>query len=133
MYNESAPNERREWKFTYKGEELLPFAQRRFAQHQAKESEMRENLSRMIKDPASLHDDARLQQLKRDVDAHAAFREQFEVYCHEFARAPKQQFVLRLGDVVFFGIHVGGDLEPSRAIPTGGRADPAAIAERPRD
>src|SRR5262245_25602181 len=66
MHNESSPNERWGWKFTYKGEELLPFARRRLAQHQAKESELRENLSRMIKDPASFHDDAKLQQLKRD-------------------------------------------------------------------
>ncbi len=109
MVNEdSYQNERSVWKFTYKAKELLPFAQQRLAEHQAVESKLRQQLATLIQDPASFHDDAKLQQLKRDVDRHSALREQFEVYCHEFNRTPNKEFSLKLSDIVFFGIHTGG-------------------------
>jgi hypothetical protein len=117
MFNEqSHQNERSGWKFAYKGEDLLPFARRRLAEHQAVEAKLREKLACRIKDPTSFHDDTKLQQLKQDVDRHAVLREQFEVYCHEFARTPRKEFTLRLSDVVFFGIQSGGfvssEIEP---------------------
>lgn len=120
MHNEMyGGSERGGWNFKYKGEEILPFARRRLAEHEAVEAQLREDLARKVKDPASFHDDVKLQQLKRDVDRHAALREQFEVYCHEFGRTPKKEFTLKLGDVVFFGIHSGGflssELEPHNA------------------
>jgi hypothetical protein len=108
MNEQSYQTERSGWKFVYKGEDLLPFARRRLAEHQAVEAQLRDKLAKMIREPASFHDDARLQQLKLDVDRHAGLREQFEVYCHEFARTPKKEFSLKLSDVVFFGIHSGG-------------------------
>lgn len=109
MYNEdSYQNERSQWKFVYKAKTLLPFAQQRLSEHQALESKLREQLSAMIRDPASFHNDAKLQQLKQDVDRHSALREQFEVYCHEFSRTPNKEFSLKLSDVVFFSIHTGG-------------------------
>ena len=108
MWNEGGQNERSTWKFVYKGEDLLPSAQRRLAEHQAVEAQLRDKLARMVKDPASFHDDTKLQQVKQDVDRHSALREQLEVYCHEFTRTPKKEFTVRLSDVVFFGLHSGG-------------------------
>lgn len=108
MNEDSYQNERSQWKFTYKAKELLPFAQRRLNEHRTVEAQLRQKLAALIQDPASFHDDARLQQLKKDVDRHSALREQFEVYCHEFARTPQKEFSLKLSDVVFFGLHSGG-------------------------
>jgi hypothetical protein len=119
MNEESYQNERSAWKFAYKAEELLPFARRRLAEHQAVEAQLREKLAKLIRDPASFHDDVKLQQLKRDVDRHSALREQFEVYCSEFARTPKKEFNLKLSDVVFFGLHSGGFVS-SEVEPAGG-------------
>jgi hypothetical protein len=107
MYNER-DGERWNWKYTYRGEDLLPYARRRLGEHQAVEAQLRDRLAHMVKDLASFHDDVKLQQLKQDVDRHSLLREQFEVFTHEFARRPKEQYVLKLGDVVFFGIHSDG-------------------------
>jgi hypothetical protein len=103
MVNESGQNERSTWKFCYKGEDLLPSARRRLAEHQAVEAQLRDKLARMVKDPASFHtehqaveaqlrdklaqavkdptsfhDDTRLQQLRQDVDRHNALRKQLD-------------------------------------------------------
>lgn len=61
----------------------------------------------MIQDPQTFHDDAKLQQVKRDIDRHGGLREQFQVYCHEFARTADQEFKLGLADIVFFGLLEG--------------------------
>lgn len=126
MNEDSYQNERSQWKFVYKAKALLPFAQRRLSEHQAIESRLREQLSAMIRDPASFHDDAKLQQLKHDVDRHSALREQFEVYCHEFTRTPNKEFSLKLSDVVFFSIHTGG-FTSSEAEPTGEAEDEVGL------
>ena len=108
MLNEQyGGSERLQWKFTYKGKQLLPYGQRRLAQLRADEAQLRERLAGLVKDPASFHDDTRLQRLKAEVDGCSAVREQFEVYCHEFRRAPDKDFVLKLGDLVFFRVHTG--------------------------
>jgi hypothetical protein len=108
MNEDNYNNERAQWKFVYKAEELLPLARKRLEEHRAVENKLRDQLSALIKDPASFHDDNRLQQIKRDVDRHSGLREQFEVYTHEFSRTPKKEFALKLSDVVFFGLHTGG-------------------------
>lgn len=104
MLNDNIGVKRTEWAFVYKGADLLPFAQRKLAHHQAEETALRQRMSEMIKDPATFHDDMSLQQVKRDIDRHSALREQFQVYCHEFARTPQLDFRLGLADVVFFGL-----------------------------
>ncbi len=107
MYNESVGNRRGEWGFNYKGKDLLPFARRKLAQHQAEETQLRRRMAVMIQDPATFHDDGNLQQVKRDIDRHGGLREQFQVYCHEFERTPNIEFRLGLADVVFFGLLEG--------------------------
>ena len=107
MYNDNVGIKRTEWLYTYKGRELAAFAQRKLAHHQAEESTLRQKMAVMIQDPATFHDDAALQQVKRDIDRHSGLREQFQVYCHEFARTPSLEFRLGLADVVFFGLAEG--------------------------
>jgi len=106
--------ERSQWKFAYKGKHLLPHARRRLAELRAEEAQLRERLAGLVRDPASFHDDTRLQQLKAEVDRLSGVREQFEVYCHEFRRTPDKDFSLKLGDLVFFRVHTGeaGSSEP---------------------
>ncbi len=107
MYNDNVGIKRNEWLFVYKGRELLAFARRKLAHHQAEESALRQKMATMIQDPATFHDDANLQQVKRDIDRHSGLREQFQVYCHEFARTPSLEFRLGLADVVYFGLAEG--------------------------
>lgn len=114
MNEDNYNNERNQWKFTYKAKELLPHAEKRRNEHQQVETRLRSELAALIKDPASFHDDQRLQQLKRDVDRHAGLREQFDVYCHEFARTPNKEFNLKLSDVVFFSLHNAGFVSSER-------------------
>ena len=68
---------------------------------------LRQRMAAMIQDPATFHDDANLQQVKRDIDRHSGLREQFQVYCHEFSRTPNLEFRLGLADVVYFGLAEG--------------------------
>ncbi|MFO0661736.1 MAG: hypothetical protein U0165_18165 [Polyangiaceae bacterium] len=104
MLNENVSQRRQEWGFNYKGKELLPYAERKLNHHQAEERQLRATMAVMIQDPATFHDDQKLQQVKRDIDRHSALREQFQVYCHEFARTPNLEFRLGLSDVIFFGL-----------------------------
>lgn len=104
MFNENVGQRRAEWGFNYKGRELLPYAQKKLAYHQSEETELRKKMAVMIQDPATFHDDQKLQQVKRDIDRHSGLREQFQVYCHEFARTPNLEFRLGLADVIFFGL-----------------------------
>jgi hypothetical protein len=103
MHNESIGAKRHEWGFNYKGKELLPYAEKKRHENQTQETALREQMAKLIRDPSTFHNDAALQQLKRDIDRHSALREQFEVYCHEFARTPAIEFRLGLADVVYFG------------------------------
>jgi hypothetical protein len=104
MFNENLHGKRNEWTFSYRADELLVYARRRLDQHQTSETDARAEFARMIQDPATFHRDDVLQQVKRDIDRYSALREQFQVYCHEFARKPTAEFRLALSDVVFFGI-----------------------------
>lgn len=103
MQNENLVTKRHDWSFPYKAKMLLPYAKRKLAGHQAEETVFRKKLAESIQDPAMFHNDNALQQLKRDIDRHAALREQFQVYCHEFERLPEQEYRLGLSDIVFFG------------------------------
>jgi hypothetical protein len=112
MHNENLVTKRHDWSFPYKAKMLMPYAQRKLATHQAEETAMRKKLSEMIQDPATFHNDTALQNLKRDIDRHSALREQFQVYVHEFARLPEQEYRLGLSDIVFFGF-LEGTLPPA--------------------
>lgn len=104
MVNELTGNRRQEWAFTYKAKDLLPYAHKKLYEFQTEETAARRKMSEMIQDPATFHNDAGLQNLKRDIDRAAGLREQFQVYCHEFERTPNLEFKLGLADVVFFGL-----------------------------
>lgn len=107
MQNENLQNKRHEWTFPYKARHLLPYARRKLAEHQTEETALRKKMAAMIQDPATFHNDAALQQVKRDIDRYSALREQFQVYCHEFVRLPEQEYRLGLSDIVFFGLLEG--------------------------
>jgi hypothetical protein len=107
MYNEHTGIKRTEWGYNYKGKDLLPYAKRKLDRHQAEETALRQRMATLIQDPATFHNDSVLQQVKHDIDTHSGLREQFQVYCHEFARTPSLEFRLGLADVVFFGLLEG--------------------------
>jgi hypothetical protein len=104
MINENLNVRRNEWSYPYKGKMLVASARRKLQAYQAEETELRQRMAKMIQDPATFHNDAALQQVKRDIDRTAGLREQFQVYVHEFERLPEQEYRLGLSDVVFFGL-----------------------------
>jgi hypothetical protein len=107
MHNENLNNNRSGWTFPYKARLLLPYARRKLDAHQSEETELRKKMATMIQDPATFHNDAALQQVKRDIDRLSALREQFQVYCLEFVRLPEQDYRLGISDIVFFGLLEG--------------------------
>jgi hypothetical protein len=111
MLNENLVTKRHDWSFPYKGKMVLPYARRKLDENQTAETALRKKLAIAIQDPATFHNDAMLQQLKRDIDRHAALREQFQVYCREFERLPEQEYRLGLSDIVFFGFLEGAPPE----------------------
>lgn len=104
MINDNVNNRRNDWTFPYKARLLLPYARRALDAYQAEETGLRKRMAEMIQDPATFHNDAALQQVKRDIDRTAGLREQFQVYLLEFERLPEQEYRLGLSDVVFFGL-----------------------------
>jgi hypothetical protein len=123
VYNDHQGIKRNEWGFNYKGKELLPYAQRKLAEHQTEETALRKRMASLIQDPATFHNDGTLQQVKGEIDRRSGLREQFQVYCHEFERTPNLEFRLGLADVVFFGLLEG---EPGEPGEPGKAAAPAA-------
>jgi hypothetical protein len=107
LHNENLANKRYEWSYPYKGKQLLPYARRKLAEHQAAETAARQKMATLIQDPSTFHNDASLQELKRAIERYSALREQLQVYCHEFSRTPERDFNLALSDVVFFGLLEG--------------------------
>lgn len=107
MINENLNNHRNGWTFRYVARELLPYARRKLQGFQDEETALRKKMAELIQDPSTFHNDALLQQLKRDIDRTAGLREQFQVYVHEFNRLPEQEYRLGLSDVVFFGLLEG--------------------------
>jgi hypothetical protein len=104
VYHEFRSTNRETWKFTYHGQELLEPARARRAEYAEKERAARERVSALMLDKTVGAKDERITNAQGDVERYGAIHEQLMVWCHEFARAPDREFMLSLGDVVFFGL-----------------------------
>lgn len=104
MYHEFRDAGRTGWKYTYKGAELLRYAEARLAFHQERAAQTRADYGRRVGDRTVKLQDDESQKLLRATETHASLAEQCEVFVHEFRRSPEREFQLALGDVVFFGL-----------------------------
>lgn len=104
MYNDFRDTNRDRWRFTYKGSELLPFAQKRQKELHAQESEARAQIQQLMGDKTQSVTGEKAKRLEQVAVKAATQAEQFDVFVHEFERSPDKEFTLSVSDVVFFGI-----------------------------
>jgi hypothetical protein len=104
MHNDFATTRRDEWGYEYTGEELLPFAEKQYAEYLRLEMKARKKMSAMIADVKVNQRDPEIEQTKREIESKSKIREQCAVFVHQFSREKQRKFTLSLGDVTFFGI-----------------------------
>jgi hypothetical protein len=107
MYNDFRHVTREDWKYAYKGSEMLEFARKRHDDYLSRETSARQEMSKLLQDMRVSTSDDRVKKLEKDIETCANLREQCAVFVHEFSRTPDREFSLALGDVVFFGILEG--------------------------
>jgi hypothetical protein len=105
MHNDFGGNTKREqFRYHYKGSELLSHAERAYFRYLRSEIEAREKAAALLKDMAIKQNDPELDRCRKDIESYGKIREQCAVWVHQFRREPDREFPLELGDVTFFGI-----------------------------
>lgn len=108
MHNDFAGRALREdFRYEYKGSELLSYAEQAYLRYLKAEVEARERASDLLKDMAVKQNAPELEKCRQDIERFGKIREQCAVWVHQFRREPDRAFQLQLGDVTFFGL-VGG-------------------------
>lgn len=104
MYTEFRDRNRENWKFTYKGSELIDAAKSKVAFYASQEDEYRTKVSDAISNRSIAVNSGKIDKLKNKLEAAAAQKENCEVFLHEFSRTPDREFSLSMADIVFFGL-----------------------------
>ncbi len=110
MYNDFRQPSRENWKYLYKGSELLESSKIKHAEFLTKEKEARVVVVKLMGDILVSHDDRGLKDAKTEIEHSGNLREQCAVFIHEFERNPDREYNLSLGDVVFFNLAPVGEL-----------------------
>jgi len=97
-------SQREEFRYHYKGSELLPYAERAYFRYLKAEVEARERAATLLTDMAVRQNAPELDQCRQDIERYGKIREQCAVWVYQFRREPERDFPLQLGDVTFFGI-----------------------------
>lgn len=108
MYFDNTFTERRGWKYTYKGSDLLEPAKRKLAAVQAEETEVRDNVAKLLQNRQVNARCKDVTDLEKMVVSLSEDHEMLLVLVHEFGRTPDREFRLALGDVVFLGLTSNG-------------------------
>lgn len=122
-------SQREEFRYHYKGSELLPYAERAYRRYLRAEVEARERAAALLTDMAVKQNAPELDQCRQDIERHGKVREQCAVWVHQFRREPDREFPLQLGDVTFFGIV--GDPTPDEIARARQPAELPAVTQRP--
>jgi hypothetical protein len=104
MYNDHSSKLREGWRFSYKGKELLPLAQEKLTEHREGEAEARNAVVSLLMDMTVSRTDPRIKEWEQKIVFHGNLGEQCAVWVHQFQREPDREFLLALGDVVYFDI-----------------------------
>jgi len=107
MFNDNVGAGRTAWTYSYKGRELLPYAQKLYTSYRAQEEESRNRMADFMKDMKIANNDRRVEDTKREIVTFGTLKEQCAVFKHEFARNSEKEYELGLGDVTFFGLTEG--------------------------
>lgn len=104
QFNDFRNANRDNWRFTYKGSELLSFAQKKYDYYTLQERKARDDMASLLKDVNIRASDPKIEELKASIERHGNEREKCMVWVHEFKRNPEKEFSLALGDVSYFDI-----------------------------
>ena len=105
MHNDFGGHTKREqFRYQYKGSELLPYAEQAYFKYLRAEIESREKAAAFLTDMAIKQNDPELDRCRKDIETNGKIREQCAVWVHQFRRELEREFALELGDVTFFGI-----------------------------
>lgn len=103
-FNDFRGTSRDGWKYTYRGDELLPYVQKKLDTYENLETEARHELSRRLSDPGVKANSTKNEELRNKISTYGTEREKCLVWVHEFSRNPDHVFQLSLGDVTYFDI-----------------------------
>ena len=106
MYNEFKSHvvRREGWTFSYIGSDLVNLAKAKYVEYFNLEQDARNRMAVMMKDMSKSASDKDVRDAQAEIAKYGDLREQCLVYQHEFNRTPDKEFLLHLGDVVFFGM-----------------------------
>lgn len=96
---------RREWKFTYKGSELLAAAKIKQREFEVKLQDAQARLRAAVATSGRLHKDTDVRRIEEEVESVGPKAEECAVFVHEFERSPDREFNLSVSDVTFFDLH----------------------------
>lgn len=97
---------RQEWKFTYKGSELVEAAKRKLAQLQIAFTATDAKLRQAVADATNVRKDPEVDKLSKEIEKLGPQVEECEVFVHEFSRDPERVYHLTTSDVTYFNLHV---------------------------
>ena len=102
MYLENGRTVRDEWRYTYRGVDLLPNASALLAEYIEEEERVRTELTAAMEDRSVDLTGEVINNLKTKAEKVGKLCEQLKVWVHEFTASPDKDFSLTAGDVVFF-------------------------------
>lgn len=97
---------RQEWKFTYKGSELVEAAKRKLAELKATFEIKDAELRKAVASATNVRKDPDVEKLSKDIEKLGPQVEECEVFVHEFDRDPERVYHLTTSDVTYFNLHV---------------------------
>ena len=103
-FNDYHGHKRENWTYPYKGQELLPFAEKKLTYFVRKETEARKALSRRLADTSLKANGQFNERLRSAIQTYANEREKVLVWVWQFGREPQKVFELGLADVTYFDI-----------------------------
>lgn len=104
MYNEHRSANRSDWKYAYKGAELLPYARKKLEYHSEQENAARREAAALLTDPTVQRNSEAVKRAEQAITEHGDAAEKCKVWVHQFQRESDRDFQLALGDVVYFGL-----------------------------
>jgi len=105
MFLDNTRPSRSEWKFLYKGKDLLAAAQRKLATLEAQLHEAQTNLKAAVAKSSRLHGDEDAIRWEKQVERLGPETEACQVFVHEFYRVPDREYNLSSSDVTYFDLH----------------------------
>lgn len=99
------PN-RQEWKFTYKGHELLEPAKVKLARLTQAFEEAQANVRAAVAKSVNMRHDEDVEKYSKQIEQLGPKMEECQVFVWEFGRNPDRDYNLSISDVTYFNLHI---------------------------